>query len=243
MIFPQFDHQYYDIIDPISSLTIKGSIMESIIGLRFNKWEVVSEAGRDKKSNRLVLSRCECGTEKIHRLGVLKKSISTQCKQCWMRKLNANSDLTGKQIGSSLVLKQIENARRQRQYLCRCECGVERPVLAWRLMANKSTKCPRCRAKRHGMTYTDTHKVWRDMLGRCTNKNHKSYRYYGARGISVCERWFTFENFLSDMGLRPAGLQIDRTNNDGNYEPNNCRWVTPKENTANRRNSKKKVGD
>lgn len=90
------------------------------------------------------------------------------------------------------------------------------------------------------MTYTSTHNIWRGILRRCTNKNFSHYKYYGGRGITICDRWLKFENFLQDMGEHVKGLQIDRINNDGNYEPGNCRWVTPKENNANREIIKKK---
>ena len=78
------------------------------------------------------------------------------------------------------------------------------------------------------------YKVWSAILQRCNNPKSTGYKYYGGRGIKVCDRWLIFENFHKDMGDRPDGMTIDRINNDGDYKPSNCRWITHKENCNNR---------
>jgi hypothetical protein len=88
------------------------------------------------------------------------------------------------------------------------------------------------------MYRTPTHISWKSMLNRCLNPKADQYKQYGARGITVCERWRTFSNFLADMGERPAGMTLDRINPNGDYEPSNCRWASGK---AQRRNSSQKV--
>ncbi len=82
---------------------------------------------------------------------------------------------------------------------------------------------------------TKTYQVWADMRNRCFNDRNKRYKDYGGRGIGVCPRWSEYTNFLLDMGECPQGLALDRIDNDGNYEPGNCRWATAKEQSRNRR--------
>lgn len=92
------------------------------------------------------------------------------------------------------------------------------------------------RHERHGMVRSAEYRIWTNMWTRCTRKNNRGYKYYGARGISVCDRWKSFTYFIADMGKRPGQeFSIDRTDNNGNYEPSNCKWATRSQQNKNRR--------
>lgn len=128
---------------------------------------------------------------------------------------------------------------------CRCKCGTERMVSQCSLRGGKSTGCGctelrRLRNTTHGNSGLAEHKVWIGMLRRCQCKTSSDFPNYGGRGITVCERWQEFRNFLADMGSRPSPKHsIDRfPNQKGNYEPGNCRWATMKEQTNNTRRNR-----
>src|SRR6267154_1332624 len=90
----------------------------------------------------------------------------------------------------------------------------------------------------HGGSKTPTYRSWISMISRCCHEKDPAYKYYGGRGIKICENWFEFKNFIADMGERPIGTTIDRKNSDLNYEKNNCQWVSRKEQTRNRKATK-----
>lgn len=154
-------------------------------------------------------------------------------------------------------LTLIEPARvfdgrgQRRAWLCMCSCGKLKRVPLGEVGRTKSCGCAMVDAgravgatrKRHGMAShirgkTPTWRSWRNMRCRCNNPNDSRAEHYSGRGITICDRWSVFENFLADMGERPDGKTLDRINNDGNYEPSNCRWATPLEQARNRHRSK-----
>lgn len=138
--------------------------------------------------------------------------------------------MIGKKFNRWTVIEKIEERRSGHVYYkCRCDCGFFFDVAATSLKSGKSTKCFPCLSK-HKLSGTPTYKIWIGILTRCNNPKVRIYKYYGGRGIKVCERWFKFENFYEDMGERPSNLQIDRIDNEKGYSPDNCRWVTAKEN-------------
>lgn len=162
-------------------------------------------------------------------------------------------DLASQRFGRLQVQRRADNVRvgESRSVVaweCLCDCG-RTVTLAASNLRNGSTKSCGCfrredralRSRTHGHTIggktSREFNAWRAMLDRCYRAKCKEYRYYGARGITVCDRWHTsFEAFFADMGRCPSGLTLDRADTNGNYEPLNCRWASATVQSANRRN-------
>lgn len=158
--------------------------------------------------------------------------------------------LTGRRFGRLTPVLPAGKRNGAWDWLCECDCspGTFRPVSTRSLLSGRSRSCG-CMQKeqaatravawgranrRHGLSGTRTHISWNAMIQRCANPRQTSYEHYGGRGITVAPEWFAFDEFLADMGIRPPGRSLDRINNDGNYEPGNCRWATLSEQALNK---------
>jgi hypothetical protein len=154
--------------------------------------------------------------------------------------------MTGRVFGRWTVIARGGRYRSQRKWICVCACGQQAEVLGDNLRSGHSQSCGCLMRERVGNA-TRTHgdhkspewQSWTAMINRCERPSHKQFKDYGGRGITVCRRWREdYSSFLADMGRKPTpNLTIDRINNDGNYEPTNCRWATRFLQNTNRRRS------
>ena len=160
-------------------------------------------------------------------------------------------DMTGKRYGKLVAIEKVLVRGLSRQRVCwRCKCDCGRETVADGMnMRNGMTKSCGCRRldvcderAKHRKCATPEYKAWAQMMARCYRRTSADNKNWGGRGIRVCDKWKTAANFLVDMGERPTPKHsLDRINNDGNYEPSNCRWATRIQQNNNRRPFKNRI--
>lgn len=151
-------------------------------------------------------------------------------------------DLTGLRSGRLVALGPVDHIKKHGVvWIFQCDCGKTHKMLASKFGYIKSCGCghvPPPSNIIHGMAGTRVYSIWENIIQRCNNPKNQSYKSYGGRGITICTSWLTFQNFYNDMGDPTTGKhEIDRINNNANYEPSNCHWVTRKENNRNKRDN------
>lgn len=212
-----------------------------LTGCRFGKLKVIKRIGTDNSRHSIYECICDCGKITTASTKSLKSGDKKSCG-C-IRGKNTYHDYTGEKIGNLTVIKRIGvNKSGQPLYDCVCDCGNKVQVTSKRLKGSKKLSCG-CIPLVHGFRYERLYGVWSDIKSRCYNSNANGYEYYGGRGIKVCDEWrdnyknfrdWAYSNGYNENADR-GQCTIDRINVNGNYEPNNCRWVNMKIQRENQR--------
>lgn len=215
---------------------------KDLTGKKFGKLTVLEKTDLRNDGKVVYKCKCNCGNECLVPSNRLSSGITKSCG-C----LKLTEDFTGRKFGRLLVLEKVSKIGDSRVlYKCKCDCGNECVVGGPDLKRGATRSCGclqrellSARCKTHGMSCTRIYNIWKHMIGRCYNEKHIAYYKYGAKGITVCSEWHEFGPFVK--WAREHGytdnLSIDRIDNTKNYTPDNCRWVTLKEQARNKSNT------
>ena len=228
-------------------------ILDSFIGKKFNNLTVVDKApakiGPDGRTIQQVVCQCDCGNKRIVSINSLRSNSVKTCGECDLTGSRL-IDLTRQRFGRLVVEKRVDNyispkGLKFSQWLCKCDCGNECVVRSIHLRTGYVQSCGCLKLKQKGNTAKRLWKVWDAMIHRCENEKDRHYSDYGGRGIKVCDKWHSYDNFESwalSSGYDPdapfSKCTLDRIEVNGNYEPDNCRQVDQQTQTNNTRRNR-----
>lgn len=223
--------------------------VDDLLGQQFGRLIVREFLGRNNENRPIWSCRCSCGNE-VEVLGRnLTGGITRSCG-CYRRDVLSKTrrlDLSNRWFGRLRVIRSIGSRSGRQFWKCLCSCGNVTDVESSSLVRGNTTSCGCARYENatassttHGMSHLPEYSTWKSIRRRCLVETSKDYKDYGGRGIKICDTWIeSFENFYADMGPRPSpNHSIDRENNNGNYEPGNCRWTTAEEQALNKRTTR-----
>lgn len=195
---------------------------EDISGQKFSYLTVLNKIGKN-----IWKCQCICGNEVDVRKNNLKSGNTKSCGCMAGRK---KKDIAGKKFGYFTVLNECSKDKNGNiLYKCICDCGNIRSTYGTQLRTGRTRSCG-CATKeqntKHNQSKSPIYGIWSQMFQRCYNPKDKRYKNYGSRGVEVCKRWWSFENFYSDMGDKPKGLILGRIDTSDDYKPSNCEWTT-----------------
>lgn len=218
---------------------------ENYIGKKYGRLTILKDLGLHAiRRKRMVLAECECGNVREYLLGQMKLG---DVKSCGCIVKDKFYDVVGKKYGLLTVVEELMRVKRQRMVLVQCDCS-NRTMVSLSNLESGNTKSCGCLAKKivselskkHGLSGHLLYGVWGNIKTRCYNKNLEIYTDYGGRGIKMCDEWHydfvCFYNWCISNGWQ-KGLSVERINNDGNYEPGNCKMGTPPMQNRNKRNN------